>query len=220
MMRRNKIGFAVAWLTFLAPAAAMSGICDYRPSVLLAGKGEASSGATASALGFYTLANSTTGASMLASGGTGTAASSGAAASSGGLGAVAALVTAPATMLIAAGTAVVVGGYEGACYFTDVRVTDTTEVLNVLRNLAGQADDSYFRLDENKAIPGDSALFVRNDDGNMDRYLVKDLYIVNGVLKGRTWGPNKTIGKVAFVAPKNEGGTPDAAAPDTPAPTE
>ncbi len=179
--------------------------CDYRLSSLLKGKSAASIGNATSefasrAFGYYTLTNNVTGATMLGSTAAGSSAAGTIAGVAGtGLGAVGAALTNPVGIVVGAVVAVGVGGAEGYCYFQDERITDYSEILVTMRALAENADPSFFRLEE----PTDphlttAAIFVRREDGVSDRYDVKDLYIVNGTLKHRTLGRNKTIGNVGL----------------------
>lgn len=185
-------------------------LCDYRLSSLLKGKSAASVGNATSelaskAVGYYTLTNTVTGATMLGSSAAGGSAAGTIATVAGtGLGAVGAALTNPVGIVIGAVVAVGVGGAEGYCYFQDERITDYNDVLVTMRALAENADPSFFRLEEpNDPNLTTAAIFVRRDDGVSDKYAVKDLYIVNGVLKHRKLGRNKVIGNVGLEIVEN-----------------
>ena len=128
-------------------------VCSFRPSVLLgdsgatavAGSGAvvAGAGIGAKAAGFYTLTHAATGATMLGStaGGASAAGTVGIMGGTGaGIGSVVAFVTAPATIIAAAVTAVAVAGYEGACYFADERITEFDEVLAMMQSISENSD--------------------------------------------------------------------------------
>ena len=190
-------------------------VCDYRPSELVGAaystsvvaisSATAAVGVGAQAAGFYTLTHSVSGATMLGStlAGSSAAGTVGIIAGTGsGIGAVVAVVTAPITITAAAITAVGSGAFEGACYFTDERVTDYDDVLVIMENMAANADPNHFRL----LLPSDALLetnepiiLVRNPvDETVGRFLVKDLYIVEGLLMNRDWFLNTEIGQVGF----------------------
>lgn len=138
----------------------MAGACDYKPSRWFGGEvaaavgttaGTASAvGVTANALGYYTLVHATSGLTMLGSTAAGASAAGtvGIIGGSAGLGAsILAVLTAPATIIAGAVTAVAVGGYEGACIFAVERVTDQVTVEAILREMAERADPAFFHLE-------------------------------------------------------------------------
>lgn len=190
---------------------AQAAICDYRPSQLIggdgtgavaaAGAGVAATGTVMKAAGFYTLVNATTGATMLGSvaagaSGAGTVGIIGGTA--GVIGTIASIVMAPATIAATGVTAVVVGGYEGACYYlVDERITDYAEVDAIMQNLGQQADPEYFQYREaNNAAKNNALIWVKNDKGERDEYEVRNLYIVNGELRHGDWFFDTVIGQV------------------------
>jgi hypothetical protein len=195
---------------FAAPVAA--GICDWRPSAMIGGGGTAAvaggagavgaAGAGMKVAGFYTLVHSTSGLTMLGSAAAG-ASGAGTVGIIGGTAGVAgtagAILMAPATIIAAIGTAVAVVGLEGACWLGDDRITEPAEVAVYLRSMNAVADPAFFRFREGNAL-ANTDLLVRDKAGRMQRYLLSDLYIVNGVLKHRDWGLNTTIGRIGFVA--------------------
>ncbi len=209
MLARVVLSFAA--IGSAAPANA--GICNYRPSqaistaaVAAAAATTAAAGATASAAGVYTLVHATTGLTMV--GGTWAGASAAGTAgilagTAGALGTVVAVVTAPATIIT--GTATVIGlfGLEGACYFTDKRITEFKEVDAIVKNIAVTAKRSDYRYTPRL---GQRPAFITVRDPNskipnFSKYNVTDLYIVNGALKhSRPWAFDKTIGLIGTIS--------------------
>lgn len=187
---------------------AQAAICDYRPSHLLGGYGTgtvaagvAATGTIMKAAGFYTLVNATTGATMLGSvaagaSGAGTVGIIGGTA--GFIGTVASILMAPATIAAASVTAVVVGGYENACYYlVDERITDYAEIDAIMQDLGQQADPEYFQYREaNNAAENNALIWVKNDKGERDEYEVRNLYIINGELRHSDWFFDTMIGQV------------------------
>ncbi|WP_449042294.1 hypothetical protein [Paracoccus sp. (in: a-proteobacteria)] len=177
-----------------------------RGATTAAGVGGAAAGAVGvgmKAAGYYTLVHASSGLTMLGStaagaSGAGTVGIIGGTA--GFIGTVASIVMAPATIVAAGVTTVVVGSYEGACYYlVDERITDYAEIDVIVQDLGRQADPEYFQYHEaNSAVETDAYIQVRNDKGEWDgyKYYVRDLYIVNGLLKHRDWGLNTVIGQV------------------------
>jgi hypothetical protein len=189
---------------------AAAGVCDWRPSVLIGGGGSAAVAGTASAVGaaglgmkaagFYTLVHASSGLTMLGSTAAGASAAGTTgiiAGTAGAAGTVGAVLMAPATIIAAIGTAVVVGGLEGVCWLGDERITEPAEVAVYLRSMAAHAAPAYFRFREGNSTQN-SDLLVRSEAGQMQRYDLEDLYIVNGLLKHRDWGVNSTIGRIGF----------------------
>ncbi|MBE9639925.1 hypothetical protein [Salipiger mangrovisoli] len=193
-------------LALLLPATSLSAaICDYRPSRLVGdtvtGAAAAATGAVAAATGvqgdggFYTLVNATSGLTLL---GGKLAASGGAAGLLEGGGAAAAaamanpMVWVPALILGAGGA-----GYEATCaYFVDERITDYDHVLMIMRDFEAHSDPRFFRLEEDTLNP---FIEIHDEAGKRATYRIEDLYIVDGMLKHRGWGPNRKIGRVVFV---------------------
>lgn len=170
------------------------------------------------AAGFYTLVHSGSGLYMLGStlAGASGAGTIGIIAGTGGvLGTVGAVLMAPAT-LIAGGVALVgVGGLEAGCYFTDERVTDYGAVLTMMKHFAANHPEDRFALVHGMDGREDDAILIWNPEtGELDRYLVADLYIVNGTLMHRKWGPNRNLGQITYVDLDADPASPAAAATD------
>ncbi|KUJ78111.1 hypothetical protein AVO45_09130 [Ruegeria marisrubri] len=118
----------------------------------------------------------------------------------GGLvGTVTAFVTAPATIIAGAVLAAGVAAYEGACYFTDERITEYDEVLAVMQKVAENANPEMFEVSMNNGSGG-AEIIIRGAEG-YDKYDVKNLYIVNGVLMHRDWFRNTTVASLTLVVP-------------------
>ena len=209
----TKSGSSVAWEKTKSGSVAA---CGYRPSNLIGGAGAgaaataatatAAAGAGAKAAGFYTLTHAVTGATMLGStaGGASAAGTVGImGGTAGAVGAVGAFLMAPATIvagaIIGGGTAV----FEGACYFAIDRLDDPELILAVVKNLALQSDANYFELVE--AADGTAAIYLATEvepNGKVmerNKYSVEKLYIEDGVLKHKDWGPNTQLGKVGYL---------------------
>jgi hypothetical protein len=115
---------------------------------------------------------------------------------------VLAILTAPITLLVAAGTAVTVGGVEAGCYFVDERITEEEEVFAILRQAALTSNEDYLKLfdvsDEEAAETGAvSRVRIPDEDGVYQFYEVESLYIVNGELLHRDWFFNTSLGNIA-----------------------
>ncbi|RID93352.1 hypothetical protein D2N39_00005 [Gemmobacter lutimaris] len=160
------------------------------------------------AAGYYTLVHATTGATMLGSTAAGASAAGTVgiiAGTGGGIGAVAAFITAPATIVVAGVAAVGTGGFEVVCYFKDERITDYDEVLERLK-LLEKSNPELVRFTYGGVNPKLSEVVLKTSEGEK-RYKIKKLYIVNGMLMHRDWGRNTKIGQLAFiVAPPPESG--------------
>ena len=188
--------------------------CDYRPSRILGGTGStaviggglglASATGTASALGIYTLVNAGSGLTMLGStmAGASGAGTIGIIAGTGGAaGTAGAIILNPYVWVPAAIVGIGGGGFEAACAFLiDERITEYDDVLAIMRSFATHADPKYFQLVEN-AIP--AFISLSTGDGKWVRYEIEDLYIVDGMLKHRDWGPNTQIGRVVLLSDEN-----------------
>ncbi len=121
----------------------------------------------------------------------------------GALGTIGAILLAPVTIVVGGATVVGVGGLEAACYFTDDRITDYDEVFAFMQHLAKHHPEDRFQLVT--GIPGreDSAVKIWNPvTENLDKYMVSDLYVVNGTLMQRKWGLNENLGFIAYIPEK------------------
>ncbi|WP_264210607.1 hypothetical protein [Leisingera thetidis] len=194
---------------FLAASPAFADACDYRPSKLAGktvsaaaaalGGGAAATGAGLQAAGYYTLVHSTSGLTMLGStaAGASAAGTTGIVAGSAGAGATAAgLAMAPATIVIGATAAVVIGGFEGVCYFKIERVTDPFHIMEIIKSIAAQ--DPAISIAETP----DGPMMVVGSGGEEKRYLIRKLYIADGDLKHRDWFLNSNLGPAAYVVPE------------------
>ncbi len=194
----------IACFVLVFPAAAQAGLCDHKPSKLAGAAGAAmvsgvKAGAAAAvdgakAAGHYALMHPDKGLAM-ASTAAGNAGGL-AAGAAGVMGTIGTIVTAPITLTVGAVSFGAAGTYEGLCYFAVDRVTDEAEVRRVLENIA--ANDPTVRI-----LPdpeGDRLELAQGD--KTESYRIRKLYIADGVLKHRDWGPNTDLGPVAFVAPQ------------------
>ena len=209
----TKSGSSVAWEKTKSGSVAA---CGYRPSNLIGGAGTgaaataatatAAAGVGAKAAGFYTFTHAVTGATMLGStaGGASAAGTVGImGGTAGAVGTIGAVLLAPVTIVagavIGGGTAV----FEGACYFAIDRLDDPELIMAVVENLALQSDANYFELvqEANGAATIYVATKVEANGKVMERtkYSVDKLYIEDGVLKHKDWGPNTQLGKVGYV---------------------
>lgn len=240
-MKRAILGTLVTACIGTSAAAEM---CDYRPSALMgagasaakqhSGAAVATAGSAAKAAGFYTLTQVVSGGTVTAAGAAGAgAAATGTSGLLGSMGGVAAVLTAPATII---GAAVLGGGsliYEGYCYYAvDDRKTDPAEVLPVLQNLGENADPDFLRLvdltvpaeqldesvtKEDLEIGETHILKVAKEWNTHGRpmtwntYRASRLYIVNGQLRYKDFGRDTRIGDLGFVVAQ-EGA--DASNPD------
>lgn len=185
--------------------------CDYRPSRIFGdtgskaviGGGVAVSSATgaATAMGVYTLVHAGSGLTMLGStmAGVSGAGTIGIVAGTGGaIGTAGAVILNPFVWVPAAIAGVGGGGFEAVCaFFVDERITEYEEVLAILESFATHADPEYFRIVTN-AIP--AFISLSDEDGSWTRYEIEDLYIADGMLKNRDWGPNTKIGRVVLLS--------------------
>ncbi|MFW2589271.1 hypothetical protein [Sagittula sp. SSi028] len=182
-----------------------TGICAYKPSRLAGAAADKLSGTGdlaktgAKAVGNYMLTHPEQGVSFV----TGAASTlSGAAAGAGGAGGLAsgvvAVVTAPVTLAVGAVTFAAAGSYEGLCYLKVDRVTDPDDVRAIIDDISGH-DPLVWTRNTNKG----PVMVLAGPDGETT-YAIKDLYIADGDLKLRNWGPNKTLGSVAYVQPEAE----------------
>jgi len=201
---------SLVWVT-----SSFSGVCDYRLSQLISptaataavaagGAGATVGPATMALGGLYFFPNAASGSLMLGStlAGASGAGTVGIIGGSGFAASVLAFLTAPITLLVAAGTTVTVGGLEAGCYFVDERITEEEEVRAILRQVALTANEDYFMLfevsDEEAAETGTvSRVRIPDEDGEYQFYEVANLYIVNGELLHRDWFFNTSLGNIA-----------------------
>lgn len=199
----------LAFITIATPANADK--CDYRPSRILGDAGSkavigggvavTSTTGAATALGVYTLVNAGSGLTMLGStmAGASGAGTIGIIAGTGGaLGTAGAIILNPFVWVPAALVGVGGGGFEAVCAFlVDERITEYDEVLSVMESFAAHADPNYFRIVTN-AIP--AFISLSDGKGTWKNYDIEGLYIADGVLKHRDWGPNTVIGRVVLLS--------------------
>lgn len=201
---------SLVWVT-----GAFSGVCDYRLSqlvsptaataVVTAGGAGASVGPATMALGgLYFFPHAASGSVMLGStlAGASGAGTVGIIGGSGFAAGVLAVLTAPITLAVAAGTAVTVGGVEAGCYFVDERITEEEEVVAILRQAALTSNEVYFKLfdvsgEEAAETGAASRVRIPDEDGTYQFYKVENLYIVNGELLHRDWFFNTSLGNIA-----------------------
>lgn len=200
---------SLVWVT-----SAFSGVCDYRLSQLVsptaataavtAGGAGASVGPATMALGGLYFFPHAAGGLMLGStlAGASGAGTIGIIGGSGFAASVLVVLTAPITLLIAAGTTITVGGLEAGCYFVDERITEEEDVHAILRQVAVTANADYFKLfdvsNEDAARTGTvSRVRIPEKDGDYQFYEVKNLYIVNGELLHRDRFFNTSLGNIA-----------------------
>ena len=202
----------LAFITIATPANADK--CDYRPSRILGDAGSkavigggvavTSTTGAATALGVYTLVNAGSGLTMLGStmAGASGAGTIGIIAGTGGaLGTAGAIILNPFVWVPAALIGVGGGGFEAVCAFlVDERITEYDEVLSVMESFAAHADPNYFRIVTN-AIP--AFISLSDGKGTWENYDIEGLYIADGVLKHRDWGPNTMIGRVVLLSDEN-----------------
>ncbi len=193
--------------------------CDYRPSRIFGdtgskaviGGGAAISSATGAAtvMGAYTLIHASSGLTMLGStmAGASGAGTIGIIAGTGGaVGTAGAIILNPLIWIPAAIAGVGGGGFEAVCAFlVDERITEYDEVLAVMESFAVHADPAHFRIVTN-AIP--AFISLSDGEGSWTRYDIEDLYIADGMLINRDWGPNTKIGRVVLLS--NDGAAQSA----------
>lgn len=185
--------------------------CDYRPSRILGDTGSnlaiggalavPSATGAATALGLYTLVNAGSGLTMLGStmAGASGAGTIGIIAGTGGvLGTAGAVILNPFVWVPAAIVGVGGGGFEAVCAFlVDERITEYEKVLAVMKSFAEHADPKFFQIVTN-SIP--AFISLSDGKGSWTRYDIEDLYIADGMLKNRDWGPNTKIGRVVLLS--------------------
>ena len=186
---------------------ATAAVCDWRPSHLFGAGGAGfvvgssaaigTTGAALQAAGYYTLIHAGSGLTMMGSTAAGASAAGtvGIIAGTGGaLSAVAAFIMAPATITAAAVGSVGIGVLEATCYFNDERITDVIEVRKEMFLVQEHADPKFFKVFEDYILIGPG-------DGEMKRYDMDKLYIVNGILMHRDWFKNTKIGSLGLHIP-------------------
>ena len=184
-----------------------AGVCDYRLSSLIGPSNAtgaigsavavASSNVAMQVSGIYLITNATTGAAMLGSTAAGASAAGtvGILAGSGaGAGAILGAISAPVTVIVAAAASIVGLGVEGGCYLSDERITDFSMVNSLVQQAVKNALPGEMGIINQPAGPW---LWVLGPDGQISSYAILDLYIVNGELLHRDWGPNTGIGQIA-----------------------
>ncbi|MCA2014199.1 hypothetical protein LCM17_22100 [Cereibacter sphaeroides] len=214
---RGSIRLAIAASFF--GSVAVADVCDYRLSQLVGsasagaamgmGGTAAAAGTAFQAAGFYIIVHSTSGAAMIGStmAGASAAGTVGIIAGTGGLlGTVAAVISAPITIIAAGAAAVGAGGIEAACFFQDERITEYADVIAVMRALDQSMDASVFELIEPAWNRENALIRVQMEpDEQMREFQVSRLYIVNGRLLHRDWGPNTFVGDIgAFTVAAGE----------------
>lgn len=204
-------------LSFLSTSA-LADACDWRPSYLLTKVtgdrvsasttatighavvgtvgGVGASGGVMTAAGFYIFPH-TAGMTMLGStlAGPSAAGTVGIISGTGGaIGTTAAALMNPFVWVPAAVAGIGGSGFEAGCAFlVDERITEFDEIMTVMTSFVDKADPAYFKLVEK----GEASFIVLTDlEGRATSYDIEDLYIVNGILMHRDWGPNTEIGFV------------------------
>lgn len=197
--------------TFAIAGEAHAEVCDYKPSSLV-GKtattvgtviagGATAAGVGLQAAGYYTLVHAGSGLTMLASTAAGASAAGtvGIIAGSGGVaGTVGAILMAPATLVIGGVAIIGVGAFEGACYFQVERITDPYEVRKIIESVALQDEAvSIVQTEDGDAM----SLRIL---GETQTYLLRNLYIADGQLKYRDFGPNTNLGPILYTSEAKE----------------
>jgi hypothetical protein len=201
-MAIRTIAVLAAGLIALAGQAS-AGACDYAPS-RLAGKTAAAVGATLAgggavagagvqAAGYYILVHGGSDLTMLTS-----AAAGAGSMIAGAAGAVGAVLTAPATIIVGGLTLIAVGSFEGICYFQVERVTDPYEVREVVESIA--AHDGTVSLVKTE----DGIAMALDEAGEVRTYLLRNLYIADGELKHRDLFRNTNLGPVFLTSENTE----------------
>ena len=176
-----------ALLLCLSGQAGHAGLCDYKPSVLIGKAGTVAAEAGRTALGGYSLMYNSPELVALGTSAAGVSASTATASAN--------------AALSSAGTA------EGICYFRVDKVTDPYEVRRILEAIAA-VDPAMSIVSTDK---GDSlSLEVK---GEQKLFLMRKLYIADGKLRYRDWGPNRNLGQVLLSAPPAQAETVEVAVP-------
>ena len=211
---RNFLGVSAA-LLISAATSAHSAICDWRLSqlvnpetataVIAGSSGGAVAGPAAMALGgLYFFPHATSGTLMLGStlAGASGAGTVGIIGGSGFAASVLAVLTAPITLILAAGTTITVGGLEAGCYFADERITEEEKVMEILRLVSVTANEEIFKLfevsrEEAAETGTHSRIRLSDGQGGYRFFAIEDLYIVNGELLHRDRFLNTRLGNIA-----------------------
>tara|TARA_R110001606_G_scaffold126209_1_gene260055 strand:+ start:175 stop:798 length:624 start_codon:yes stop_codon:yes gene_type:complete len=202
MKNSTTSGLAAAIVAWSGTAEA--GICDYTPSNILgqtatsvgtalAGSGTAA-GLGMQAAGFYTLVHAGSGLTKLGSTAAGASAADTVGIIAGTVGTASAILMAPVAIFVGALTNIGVGSFEGACYFQVEPITDPYDVRRVIESVASQ--DSTVSIVSTKY--GDA--MVLNISGEFTSYLLRNLYIADGQLMNRDFGPNKNLGPILYTS--------------------
>jgi hypothetical protein len=204
-----------AIFSLLSATASFSAVCDLRLSKLVSPEATVTvltaspvavtvGPATMYLGGLYFLPHATSGSLMLGStlAGASGAGTIGIIGGSGFAASVLAVLTAPFTLIAAAGTAITVGALEAGCYFGDERITEEAQVLAILQQVALTANEDVFKLfyvsEIERAETGVvSRVRIPDEDGKYQFYDVADLYVVNGELLHRDWFLNTSLGNIA-----------------------
>ncbi|TCM82607.1 hypothetical protein [Rhodovulum steppense] len=209
-MTRKPGLLAASCLAFIA-GSAQAEICDYKPSKLVGNAATAvgasvaggadAAGIALKAAGYYTLLHSGSGLTLLGSTAAGASAAGTVgiiAGTAGAIGSIGSVLMAPVTVALGAVAFVGAGAYEGFCYFRVDRVTDPYDVRRIIESIAAN-DDAVAIV---RTADGD-AMELRTD-GAVDTFLLRNLYIADGQLKHRKWGPvpNRTLGPIVFAVPQ------------------
>ena len=146
------------------------------------------------AAGFYTLVHAGSGLTKLGSTAAGASAADTVGIIAGTVGTASAILMAPVTIFVGALTNIGVGSFEGACYFQVEPITDPYDVRRVIESVASQ--DSTVSIVSTKY--GDA--MVLNISGEFTSYLLRNLYIADGQLMNRDFGPNKNLGPILYTS--------------------
>ncbi len=191
-------------LATLLAAPSGAAICDYRLGEMISARAPALAGAAAdqallAVLGgrgpdFFTLVDP--GSGFAAFGGfVGPARSAAALATAEALGGGNLALTNPVAGMAAGAAVLGMVGLEGVCRFQDERITDYYEVLAVLSAVADTADRDAFQLQLGPPRKKGAVVEIWEPGSGVRRqYRVADLIFVNGELRLRRWGPNKSLG--------------------------
>ncbi|GAA0287023.1 hypothetical protein [Rhodovulum strictum] len=207
----RKPGILAASCLALAAGGGQAEVCDYKPSKLVGNAatavgatvagGASAAGVGMKALGYYTLVHSGSGLTMLGSTAAGASAAGTVgiiAGTAGAIGSIGSVLMAPVTVALGAVAFVGAGAYEGYCYFRVERVTDPYDVRRIIESIA--ANDGAVAIV--RTADGD-AMALRTESG-VETYLLRNLYIADGQLKHRKWGPipNRTLGPIVYTVPQ------------------
>ena len=227
-MKYLKIVISTASLLSYGSSSAYADVSDYQPSSLIggatagvaatAGAGVAGAGVAANAAGFYTLTHAITGATMLGStaGGASAAGTVGImGGTAGAIGTIASIIMAPVTIIAGA----VIGGgvaiYEGACYCTVERVEDPEVIKGILNNIIENDEKGYYMLHtygvagllNNKVVNSFKIAEEVNNQGKVIKwssYDIENLYVEEGMLMHKDYGPNTRIAEIGLVVREAE----------------